>query len=177
MATITVFGASAPRKGDRAYADGVDLGRRLAERGHAVVTGGYGGIMEAVSEGAAGAGGRVIGVTVPAVFPGRDGANSHVTEEVRAGSLMERIHQLTDIADASIAMPGSIGTLTELMAAWNIAFVARFADHAPKPVIAIGEPWRHIVELVTRELATDGTLVRCVPNVDEAVAAVDELLG
>ena len=46
-----------------AYAEALALGELLAQRGHTVLTGGYMGTMEAVSDGAAAAGGHVIGVT------------------------------------------------------------------------------------------------------------------
>ena len=38
---ITVFGGSQPKEGDTAYTEAQTLGRLLAERGHAVLTGGY----------------------------------------------------------------------------------------------------------------------------------------
>jgi uncharacterized protein (TIGR00725 family) len=60
---VSVFGGSQPREGDAAYAEAMELGRLLAERGHIVLTGGYIGTMEAVSRGARQAGGHVIGVT------------------------------------------------------------------------------------------------------------------
>ena len=128
--------------------------------------------MEAVSLGARSVGGHVIGVTAPGVFPGRTGANAHVTEEVRAESLTERIHEMTAMASAVIALHGSIGTLTELIVAWNMAFVARFAGSDPLPVVAVGERWRAIVIDLTGVLETDGSLVECVTTASEAVAAV-----
>ena len=60
---ITVFGGSQPKEGDAAYAEAYQLGKLLAEAGHAVLTGGYIGTMEAASKGANEAGGHVIGVT------------------------------------------------------------------------------------------------------------------
>jgi uncharacterized protein (TIGR00725 family) len=49
----------------------VDVGQELARRGHRVVCGGLGGVMEAVCKGAAGAGGETIGI-----LPGGDPASS-----------------------------------------------------------------------------------------------------
>lgn len=174
---VTVFGASRSVPGDPEYEEGVRCGRLLAEAGFAVATGGYGGLMQAVSEGASGAGGRVIGVTAPAVFHARTGANPHVTEELRAESLTERIHELTRIASAAIALPGSLGTLTELMVAWNLAYVARFSGSEPAPVVTVGASWQELVDLLGREIRTDRSLVTSVDTVDEAVAAVVAALG
>lgn len=172
MSAVAVFGASAPVPGDRLYTSGVTCGRLLAEAGLDVVTGGYGGLMEAVSRGARDAGGHVIGVTAPPVFPGRDQANEWVTEERRAESLTERIHELTDLADAVIVLDGSIGTLTELMVAWNLAFVARFHGGDPLPIVTVGERWHEVIGYLTPMLATDGSLVAQVASVEEAVAFV-----
>lgn len=172
MRTVAVFGASSPVAGDPIYEDGVRCGRLLAEAGFAVATGGYGGLMEAVSLGAAGAGGHVIGVTVPDVFPGRSGGNVHLTEETRAASLLERIHEMVDLSVASIALPGSLGTATELLVAWNLAYVARFVAMDPKPVVAVGHQWRRLVPFLAEELGTDGTLVTVADTVEEAVQVV-----
>ncbi|MDP8958649.1 MAG: LOG family protein [Actinomycetota bacterium] len=175
MPVVAVFGSSAAHPGDWDYQEGRRLGRRLAQAGFSVATGGYGGLMEAVSEGAGEAGGQVIGVTVPTVFPDRSGANPHITEERRAASLAERIHELTDVAAAAVALPGSIGTLTELMVAWNLAYVAPFSRQSPKPVVAVGELWGELVPLLRERLQTDG-LVVCVASAEEAVEVLRERL-
>lgn len=170
--TVTVFGSSVGEAGDPGYDEGVRLGRLLAEAGYAVATGGYDGFMVAVSEGAHDANGQVIGVTAPSVFPRRDTANRFVKEHIRAASLTERIHELVDLADVSLALPGSIGTFTELMVAWNLAFVAQFSDAPPHPVIAIGPVWRRLISQLSEEFQTDIELVTCVDSVEDAVAEI-----
>ncbi len=177
MDVVAVFGASVAEAGDPAYQDGVRCGRLLTEAGFAVATGGYGGLMEAVSLGASHANGRVIGVTVPSVFPNRDGGNAHLTHETRARSLFDRIHELADTTVAAIALSGSLGTATELLAAWNLAYVTRFGEERPKPVVAVGEPWATLVPLLTNALATDGSLVTLVATVEDAVDAVAAGVG
>lgn len=170
--TVAVIGASQARPEDQDYQNAFRLGRLLAEAGYAVASGGYGGLMEAVSAGAAEQGGRVIGVTAPAVFPDRPGANMYVNEERPAASLLERIQDLLIVSDAVVALPGSLGTLTELVVAWNLAFVAPFSSHQPAPIVAVGPTWSELVPLITERLATNGDLVQCVATVEEAVAAV-----
>lgn len=169
---IAVFGASKSTPGDGVYEDGVTCGRLLAEAGYGVVTGGYGGLMEAVSRGAHGAGGRVLGVTVPDLFRDRPGANRFVTEEWRAAHLADRIHELTNVSGGAIVLPGSLGTMTELSVAWNLAFVSRFAGTTPKPLITVGEHWQAIVETLADRLDTDAGLVTPVATVVDAVAEI-----
>ncbi|MBV9547264.1 MAG: LOG family protein, partial [Chloroflexi bacterium] len=64
---ITIFGGSRVLPDSAEYAAARQLGENLAEHGFEVVTGGYSGVMEAVSRGAKERGGRVIGVTVEVV--------------------------------------------------------------------------------------------------------------
>jgi uncharacterized protein (TIGR00730 family) len=174
--TIAVFGASNLKAGHRRYEEARLCGALLAEAGFAVVTGGYGGSMEAVSQGAAAAGGHVIGVTAPAVFATRSSPNGYLAEEIAAPTLTQRIDIMVDMAEAAIALEGSIGTLAELVVAWNIAFVARFSSARPKPVVAVGERWRGIVPHLADAVATDGGLVTIVDDVPAAVRVVEDAL-
>ncbi|HSM02468.1 MAG TPA: LOG family protein [Acidimicrobiia bacterium] len=169
---IAVFGASASEPGDGLYEQAMACGRQLADAGYAVATGGYGGVMEAVSRGAHEANGRVIGVTAPGTFPDRSGANEFVTEESQAAHLVERIHELTDVSSGSITLPGSLGTLAELAIAWNLAYVARFSGSLPKPVVVVGERWQEIIDFLGEHLGADTDLITTVPHVEAAVEAI-----
>jgi hypothetical protein len=174
---ISVFGSSLAMPGDAEYEEGVRCGALLVEAGFAVMTGGYAGLMEAVSRGARHGGGVVFGVTAPGVFPGRPGANEFVSHERPAVHLLDRIHDMTELSAAAIALPGSLGTLTELVAAWNLAFVARFSGTAPKPLVTVGERWAALVDHLAAALEADRALVRTVATVDEAVKTVIRLVG
>jgi hypothetical protein len=50
---FTVFGSARVKPDDPIYADAVEVGRRIAQAGFAVVTGGGPGVMEAANRGAA----------------------------------------------------------------------------------------------------------------------------
>lgn len=123
-----------------------------AKAGYAVVTGGYGGIMEAASKGAAEAGGTALGVTAPALFPGRPGANRFVTEVVEAGSLAERIGRMILMSEGCMALPGSIGTATELLMAWNTNHIRRRSGLHRYPSVAVGRRWDGLRATLTRDL-------------------------
>jgi len=168
--TIAVFGASQSLPGDAHFQEAALCGELLALAGFAVATGGYAGAMEAVSQGARLAGGHVIGVTAPNVFPGRVGANKHVIEERLAGSLVARIDRLVEDTDGAIALWGSLGTATELLVAWNVAYVAPFSGGLRTPVVAVGQPWTAIVPYLEESLGTDTSVVTVADNVGDAVA-------
>lgn len=166
---MAVFGSSAATPTDPAYAEGIRLGELLAGAGIEVATGGYGGVMEAVSRGADLAGGRVLGVTAPTVFPLRRGANRWVHEEIQATSITERIHLLISNSAATITLPGSIGTATELMVAWNLVYVAGPEAHL---LVNIGAHWSPLVELVCDRYGGDLSHLRQASDAVEAVEIV-----
>lgn len=176
MTAIAVFGSSTTVPGTDDWTAAERLGRAIAERGWAVMTGGYGGSMEAVSAGAAAAGGRVIGVTAPGVFPGRSGANAHVGEEIAEQTISHRIARLVESSDAVIALPGSIGTFAELVVAWNAAFVAPFRGDSPIPVVAVGAQWNSIIELIQAQLPTGSGFVQLADTAQMAVSLLDGMI-
>jgi len=144
--TVAVFGSSQIGVDSTEWAEAVSVGTRLASAGMVVVTGGYGGTMEAVSLGAAAAGGRVVGVTAPTLFPDRVGANPHVQELIEASSLAHRIDVMMGRADATLSLPGSIGTATELLMAWNINYIKRRSGQLPLPSAAVGVQWKKVAD-------------------------------
>jgi uncharacterized protein (TIGR00725 family) len=88
-----------------------DVGRRLAEAGVAVVCGGLGGVMEAVARGAAGVGGTAIGI-LPSSSP--EDANPYCTHVVATGAGHGRNLAVVSSGEATIAIGGEWGTLSEI---------------------------------------------------------------
>src|SRR5687768_12778993 len=141
---ISVFGGSQAREGDAAYVEAMELGRLLAEHRHIVLTGGYIGVMEAVSRGAKEAGGHVIGVTCEDIETWRPiKANTWVMEEIRKKTLIERLHSLIHESDAALALPGGAGTLTEITLMWNLMIVESLHR---RPLILIGDGWQSVFD-------------------------------
>jgi len=141
---VTVFGGSQPKEGEASYAEAYELGKLLALDGHTVLTGGYIGTMEAVSRGAAEAGGHVIGVTCADIEAWRAvKPNTWVKEERRFATLQERLNELILACDAAIALPGGPGTLTEVALTWNLMIVRSMPV---KPLILTGAGWRSVME-------------------------------
>lgn len=153
---ITVFGSSLTDPSSPDWAEAELLGRHISEAGFAVITGGYGGTMEAVSKGASAGGGHVIGVTAPALFPGRPGPNPHVDEEIPTDTLLQRIGTMLDRATGVIVLPGSIGTAAELMIAWNNNHIARGNGSRLTPTVAVGEAWKSIWGIMVSGTGANG---------------------
>jgi uncharacterized protein (TIGR00730 family) len=170
---ITVFGGAKPQSGETSYEDAMQLGRVLAQTGHTVLTGGYMGTMEAVSRGAAEAGGHVIGITCEEIERWRDSrANPWVKEEWKMPTLVDRLIKLIDSCDAAIALPGGPGTLAEISLMWNRIIIAAII---PKPLILIGPGWQKVFMTLYDTLGQyisedDRKLISFVQDNDRAVS-------
>ena len=141
---ISVFGGSQAKEGSADYAEAIKLGSLLAQRGYVVLTGGYIGMMEAVSRGAREAGGHVIGVTCEDIETWRKvKANSWVLEEIRKKTLVERLHTLIHESDAALALPGGPGTLAEISLMWNLMVVESLHR---RPLILVGDGWQSVFD-------------------------------
>jgi uncharacterized protein (TIGR00730 family) len=138
---ITVFGSAQARLGGRLYAESRRMGELLGRAGFDLMTGGYDGVMEAVSRGAADAGAHVIGVTLDRFG---SAVNSHVIHEIPTNDFYERFTWLIDHADGYVAMHGGIGTLTEVVFAWQELVVGTLSA---RPLILIGERWERLLRV------------------------------
>lgn len=113
----------------------------LAGLGFTVVTGGYGGVMEAACRGAQEAGGRTIGVICD-IFLGRL-PNPYLSEVVATRDLHDRTRELIERALGYVVLEGRAGTLAELAFLWALN---RAGCLGGKPVVLLGDLWRPIVE-------------------------------
>jgi uncharacterized protein (TIGR00725 family) len=173
---VAVFGSSGTVIDSPDWLEAVAVGEALARASFAVVTGGYGGTMEAVSLGATRSGGHAIGVTANSLFPGRSGANPYVKAIEDTASLSERIGRMMSITQACIALPGSIGTAAELVLAWNTNHILRVSGLDPIPVAAVGESWAVLRSAVADGLGAIAEDVYWAATGEEAVAWVAERL-
>ena len=177
---VAVFGASGPREGVPAYDEARELGAILAESGYIVATGGYRGVMEAASRGASESGGHVIGVTcerIEELVPGLS-ANRWVAEEIRYRDLRVRLNHLVVETQAAIAMPGGIGTLSEIVLSWSLL---QTAEIPPKPMILVGQAWQQMVSVFLQHAGDyvherDRGLLRTVDTAVEAARLVKKCL-
>ena len=144
MKTIAVFGSAICKPGDADYEAARAVGCLLAENGYAAMSGGYEGVMEAVSQGASEAGGHVIGVTCEQIESYRGfKANRWVKEEIKYRTLRERVDHLMNRADGYIVMPGGLGTLHEMVMVWESM---RVGEISTRPLICYGDYWQKVIE-------------------------------
>ena len=146
---ITVFGSSRPKEGDADYAQARELGYALAAKGFTVCSGGYGGVMEAVSRGAKDAGGQTLAVTARFF---RAQANRWVDEEIRVDTWEQRLFELVRRGDGYVACKGGTGTLVELAVVLEMLNKGVMQG---KPFVVLGDFWQPIIERV-REVEAPG---------------------
>ena len=109
---VAVCGASEATAAQLAAAR--EVGKLLAESGAVVINGGMGGVSAAASEGAALAGGTVVGI-----LPGTDrtGANPNLTISLPTGMGQARNVLIVTAAESVIAIGEGWGTLSEIAVA------------------------------------------------------------
>ncbi|MEZ0446536.1 TIGR00725 family protein [Cellulomonas sp. ICMP 17802] len=151
MGYVAVVGPSEASADELADAEAV--GRGLAQRGHVVLCGGHGGVMEAVARGAADAGGTVVGL-----LPGTDrtAANPHVTVAIPTGLGEMRNALLVRSSDVVVSVGGSWGTLSEVALAVRTGVPVVALRGWPLP----GDPALHPVATVDAALEAVETLGR-----------------
>jgi uncharacterized protein (TIGR00730 family) len=142
VTVITVFGSSRPRPGEAGYNQAQELGAALARAGFAVCSGGYAGVMEAVSRGAKDAGGRTMGVTAQFF---RAQANPWIDQEIRVRSWQDRLFELIRRGEGYVVCPGGTGTLVELSVVWEMINKGVMKK---RPVVPLGGFWQPVVDCV-----------------------------
>lgn len=151
---VAVFGSSETPPSDPLYQQARRLGALLARAGFLVVTGGYGGVMEAASRGAREAGGAALGVVCQGWTERGRTPNAYLSEQVAATDLHERTRGLVERAHAFVVLPGKSGTLAELTLLWALHRAGVLGE---RPIVLLGSPWppllRHLVEWNMLELA------------------------
>jgi uncharacterized protein (TIGR00730 family) len=145
---VAVLGSARLDEDAPAWSTAVELGRLLAEGGATVVTGGYQGLMAAVSRGAHEAGGHVVGLTMSGWTSLRP--NEWVAEARASDDYGARLRELLDLG-AVVALDGGVGTLSELAVVWA---AAQTEPSAPA-IIVLGEAWPRLLDAFRTELVID----------------------
>lgn len=161
---VAVFGSAGVLPGSADWQIAYEVGRYLAQAGYRVLTGGYSGVMEAASQGAAEAGGHVIGGTV-GMFEQRGlRPNEWVSEIVRFETLRERLFFLVDQPDAIVTLRGGVGTLSELSLVWSLQQVGELPS---RPLVLVGPLWRRFVSMFAEQSPITPNDLRLLTLVDQ----------
>jgi len=178
---VTAFGSARTSPDEPIYAMARAFGRKLADAGYMVITGGGQGIMQAVNEGAGSE--NSFGVNIQLPFEQKP--NPVLINNPRLITykyFFNRKVAFLKEADAVVLFPGGFGTLDEAMETMTLLQTGK---HAPFPLILIEEPdggsyWTKCIKFFKEELLSEGYIVNndfslfeCVDSVDEAVKKID----
>lgn len=120
LKTITVFCGSASTCPEKYNHMADEVGRTIARQGRRLVYGaGSRGLMGIVAKAAMEEGGYVIGVNAQRFAGSKYTLDIH--EHILTDTMQMRKEQLIDRGDASISLPGGIGTLDELTEIFSLA--------------------------------------------------------
>jgi hypothetical protein len=151
---VTVFGSARIQEGSDTYELARAIGRRLAEAGFAVITGGGPGVMEAANRGCQEGGGISVGCNVE--LPHEQSLNPYVDLGVDFRYFFARKTMFVKYADAFVILPGGVGTLDELFEALTLIQTGKI-EHFP--VILVGrEYWSGLIDWMRRVQLPAGTI-------------------
>jgi len=176
---VTVFGSARTRPDDPVYGMARLFGRRLAEAGYMVITGGGGGIMEAVNAGA----GTEHSFGVNIRLPFEEKPNPVIEGNPRSINykyFFNRKVAFLKESDAVALFPGGFGTLDEAMETLTLVQTGK---RNPMPLVLVETPgssyWAHVIRFLEEELLSHGyicpsdfALFDRVLSVDDAVERI-----
>lgn len=153
-AGVSIFGSARVQPGDRWYGLAEEMGRRLAQAGFTVITGGGGGVMEAGNKGAAEAGGHSVGLNIELPFEQKPNPYANVRLDFRYFFVRKVIFVKYSVA--YVVMPGGFGTLDEMAEALTLIQTHRIR---PFPVILMGSDyWGGLVEWIKSSQLGEGMI-------------------
>lgn len=176
---VTVFGSARTPAGEPIYEMAKVFGRKLAESGFMVITGGGGGIMQAANEGAGPE--HSFGVNIRLPFEQKP--NPVVENNPRLITykyFFNRKVAFLKEADAVALFPGGFGTLDEAMETLTLVQTGK---RNPLPLVLVDDPdcsyWAPLIKLLNEEFLTrnyisptDFALFERVCSVDVAVEKI-----
>ncbi len=149
---VSVFGSARILRDAPEYALGVEVGRRLAEAGYAVITGGGPGAMEAANRGACEAGGVSVGLGIE--LPFEQGMNEWVDIGVDFRYFFARKTMFVKYAQGFVVLPGGFGTMDELFEAMTLVQTRKVTSF---PVVLMGTAyWSGLIEWIRSTMLAEG---------------------
>jgi uncharacterized protein (TIGR00730 family) len=167
---ITIFGGSKCDRNSPEYQEAKSMGRRLAEAGFTICTGGYLGIMEAASAGAHEVGGRVLGIVMNQF---KHEPNRFLTDKVATDHFYDRLQNLITRSVGFVAFKGGMGTVTEISLVWN-KLTTGVLDR--RPLVLVGEAWPPVVAAWQQHLIVSDADVRLLDFAENATDAAEIII-
>ena len=174
---VTVFGSARLPQDSKYCKMAHELGGLLAKNGHAVITGGGPGIMEAANHGAYEIGGRSIGLNITLAH--EQHPNPYLTDCVTFEYFFARKVSLAMSAKVFVFFPGGFGTMDELS---EILCLMQEGKMPKMPVFLIGKDyWRAFDRVIGKMMllrlinVKDAGIFTITNNVEKVVKAANKI--
>lgn len=165
---VTIFGSARLSQDSKYCKMAYELGGMLAKNGHAVITGGGPGIMEAASRGAYEIGGRTIGLNITLKheqFP-----NPYLTDCVTFEYFFARKVSLAMAAKVFVFFPGGFGTMDEIS---EILCLMQEEKMPKMPVFLVGSDyWKGFDKIIGKML-----ILKLISAPDTKIFKITDKLG
>ena len=170
-AAVAVFGSARFGPETKYYADAIELGRKLAEAGFAVITGGGPGVMEAANRGAKEAGGLSIGCNIE--LPFEQESNRYTTLSINFRYFFVRKTMFVKYANGFAIFPGGFGTLDELFEALTLVQTSKINRF---PIVLYDSSyWRGLLDWIEHTQLAHGAISREDLNLLILTDSIDEI--
>ncbi|HSE82515.1 MAG TPA: TIGR00730 family Rossman fold protein [Gaiellaceae bacterium] len=151
---VTFFGSARVGEGHAAYEEAREMGRRFAQAGFTVVTGGGPGVMEAANRGAREGGGLSVGFNI--ILPHEQESNPYLDVEVVFEHFYVRKTMFVKAAEGFVIFPGGFGTLDELFEAMTLIQTGKIIEF---PVVLFdSQYWRGLLGWIRDPLLAEGMI-------------------
>jgi len=151
---VSIFGSARLGEDSEPYGRAREVGRRFAEAGWAVITGGGPGVMEAANRGAKEAGGLSVGFNIE--LPHEQGSNAYLDISYTFRHFYARKVCFVKPAEGFVIFPGGFGTLDELFEALTLIQTGKARNF---PVVLVdSEYWDQLMDWVRGQLLADGMI-------------------
>jgi len=157
------------------YVQSRELGRKIAQSGLTVMTGGGPGIMEAANRGAKDVGGKSVGCNIK--LPMEQGPNKYLDKWVTLEYFFVRKVMLFKYSYAFVVMPGGVGTMDEFFEA--ITLIQNKKIHS-FPLVLIDKEYFKPLMVLLENMVHDGMIDKCdmdlillTDSVQEAIEYID----
>jgi uncharacterized protein (TIGR00730 family) len=152
---VAVFGSARTPADHPEYKAAQETGALLARAGHAVITGGGPGIMEAANRGAFEAGGVSVGCNIE--LPHEQSSNPYLTTSIKFRYFFVRKMMFVKYSDAFIIFPGGFGTLDELFESLTLIQTHKIHNF---PVVLFGSAyWKEMLDWLRGPMLAEGKIV------------------
>jgi len=151
---VTVFGSARFKSTSPQYKMARQVGRRLAETGFTVMTGGGPGIMEAANRGARDGRGPSVGCNIR--LPHEQSPNPYLDEFIEFDHFFVRKVMLVKYSVAFVVLPGGFGTLDEIFETLTLMQTGKIQHF---PVVLMGRRfWAPMMDFIDKSLIRNGTI-------------------